>query len=275
MADRVWFATTNDTRTMPSGWKNWKGEDGTQEEYRQLNNSGFNGFPFGVIELPKSVSTDQARDAPYDFCGIGSAYNVGPMTLAQAVEFYWRVKYFYFTNQSAGQFDISNPIKNGESTTEKGLCTGLSPYISYFETSEDEDASVGAYVSREASLVQDAANHNNFYMELWFHLYSGSGFVNEAPIPGLWPQEAVTQSFPAHPYQLDDPTFIETQLTINVTFGTHSIPVVGYKLRYDFFGDPGVDVSEIKAIEYWPYANSAGQPVWDTTTGAQLVDPAS
>jgi hypothetical protein len=31
----------------------------------------------------------------------------------------------------------------------------------------------------------------------------------------------------------------------------------------------------LTAAEYWPYANSLGLPVYDTATGAQLVDPFS
>ena len=49
----------------------------------------------------------------------------------------------------------------------------------------------------------------------------------------------------------------------------YSMIVSPYEVPTDFM------TATIDVTKYWPYANSKGQAVWDTTTGAQLCDPTS
>lgn len=58
--------------------------------------------------------------------------------------------------------------------------------------------------------------------------------------------------------------------------GTLTINGQDIRIFYQFISIPNVQFNfTLSPKEFWPYKNSQGQPIYDTTTGAQLNDPFS
>ena len=112
----------------------------------------------------------------------------------------------------------------------------------------------------------------NFYAEIDFMAAGGGGYYdwgfNYSSI-----KRGLYDLYDYSPY----PDTEKSDLTLTVN--GYNVPM--YKATLPIFVDASTMETKVEGSidvsikEYWPYANSQGQPVWDTTTGAQLVDPAS
>jgi hypothetical protein len=96
------------------------------------------------------------------------------------------------------------------------------------------------------SYTEDVDDSESFFQAAWF-----PGFRN---------------------YQLlrDDDGFFYPEFELGQDFSswvTDTVTITG-PTSFDLSGG-----YTIEAVEWWPYANSAGEPIWDTATGAKLRDP--
>jgi hypothetical protein len=152
-----------------------------------------------------------------------------------------------------------------------------------------------AYVELRAgnSIAQtpDGKYHPSFLVGIYNNTPPGFGAaicissVTESPLHHwggwwYWDQEEAETLAKAQEYLIDSglgPAIEIGSCEFQLSSRNLSVPIYSINSGGFHYGDYYYDSASIviKPIEYWPYANSQGSPVWDTNTGSQRVLPNS
>jgi hypothetical protein len=210
------------------------------------------------------------------------------LSLTQAMKWTWLVKQWSMTGTVT--FDATNLLDSSVTNFTATYDVVLNPYDNVFSfniSTESSLVNLFGIVVQSGTADVDPANAGFFENGLGMLDSSYPSFVFHDDL--LHPEIDYSAQIDG---QLADPmsdTFFSLIISTRKTVGTgdfaaggividgHALPVY-----YDLSNTNNCTLSNVQfepiivaPSEYWPYATKAGDPVYDTSTGAQIADPLS
>lgn len=190
---------------------------------------------------------------PFPFVQSASdAFHPIAISLDECIEYWWRIKSWNLsTDVVVTNGPVHTPMPSGDMTPDP---TNASRELDLELASTAHLFSLGG--AGEFTVVADI-NQNSGTLYPWLEFFSTIGLV------------AIVSFNPASPGL---PYVSAGSFTGHV----NSHPITVYMFTNSSTGTTiAGSFLDFTPIEWWPYANSDGLPVWNTTTGAQLVNPRS
>lgn len=233
---------------------------------------------------------------------VGDGTNsLGPFKLHEALYIYSVLKKLDYGGDDIIEPSIYNPSYFSESEPNNLFI----PQYKYYKWDESVESFSGFYPEARENgrlrIAVDADNFSDYYIlgidtqyiwrdqgDVYAYLgpikekidVYGSGYLSEVGdvvvIGGEDPPEG-------QPYSISTYTYVSCTVTFNIGEININQTLYGFKIKVEDFdeegssigvrGDPEIPSSfTVSGIEFWPYKNAAGQPVYNTTTGA-IVNP--
>lgn len=214
----------------------------TEDTGTPANNSGFNGFPY---PFDTTTSVPEFRFPVvriFDDC----------------VKFWWRIKNWTVTTDASATVGASTTtVPNGTMTPDASNAT------------RENDLMIAGTVHNFANTV-GASEFISFACANKIVQHAGNLYPNLAIAATASPDGVNGIAL-----RLFSPDPVLGAATGSITGTVYGVNLPVY---YWIQGTPDSFVFtsfDLEPVEWWPYQTTTGLQIWDTTTGAQLHDPAS
>lgn len=129
--------------------------------------------------------------------------------------------------------------------------------------------------ARDGTIVDTVSNENLIRCQMSLPL-QGEVQVDCQPHPTIPASAFLFFLFMASSVASNDNDISTVGFTSNIRFAYTAVGGLDYYITFlgKYFGGAGADgVIDVSIGEWWPYTHSLLGPIWDTATGAKLIDP--